>query len=35
MEWKLKTGDLKRYPHFDQVLKPAEITALVTNPLRA
>jgi hypothetical protein len=34
MEWKLKPGDLKRYPHFDQVLKPAEIAALVTNPIR-
>lgn len=34
MEWKLKASDLKRYPHFDQVLKPAEITALVTDPIR-
>jgi hypothetical protein len=34
MEWKLKASDLKRYPHFDQVLKPAEIMALVTDPLR-
>lgn len=34
MEWKLKPGGLKRYPHFDQVLKPEEITALVTNPQR-
>lgn len=34
MEWKLKASDLKRYPHFDQVLKPAEIIALVTDPLR-
>lgn len=34
MEWRLKPGDLKRYPHFDQVLKPADIMALVTDPIR-
>jgi hypothetical protein len=34
MDWKLNASDLKRYPHFDQVLKPAEITALVTDPVR-
>lgn len=33
-EWRLKKSDLKRYPHFDQVLKPDEIVALVTNPMR-
>lgn len=32
--WKLKSSDLKRYPHFDQILKPEEIAALVTNPVR-
>lgn len=32
--WKLKPSDLKRYPHFDQVLKPAEIVAIVTDPTR-
>ena len=26
-EWQLKNSDLKRYPHFDQVLKPDEIVA--------
>ncbi|MFC3712143.1 reverse transcriptase/maturase family protein [Sphingoaurantiacus capsulatus] len=34
MEWKLKPSDLKRYPHFDQILKPADIIALVADPLR-
>jgi hypothetical protein len=33
-DWQLKKSDLKRYPHFDQVLKPAEIVALVTHPDR-
>lgn len=33
-DWQLKKSDLKRYPHFDQVLKPAEIIALVTDPHR-
>lgn len=33
-DWQLKNSDLKRYPHFDQVLKPDEIVALVTNPVR-
>lgn len=33
-DWQLKKSDLKRYPHFDQVLKPAEIIALVTSPDR-
>lgn len=33
-DWQLKKSDLKRYPHFDQVLKPAEIIALVTSPER-
>lgn len=32
--WQLKRSDLKRYPHFDQVLHPDEIVALVTNPTR-
>ena len=32
--WKLKSSDLKRYPHFDQILKPEEIAALVPNPVR-
>jgi hypothetical protein len=34
MDWKLKQSDLKRYPHFDKDLKPAEIMAIVTDPLR-
>lgn len=33
-EWRIRQGDFKRYPHFDQVLKPDEIMALVTNPVR-
>ncbi len=33
-DWQLKPSDLKRYPHFDQVLKPEEVLALVTNPTR-
>ncbi|MCF8882529.1 reverse transcriptase/maturase family protein [Erythrobacter sp. SN021] len=33
-DWQLKPSDLKRYPHFDQVLKPDEIVALVTSPTR-
>ncbi len=33
-EWQLRNRDLKRYPHFDQILKPAEIVALVTDPVR-
>lgn len=33
-EWILKKSDLKRYPHFDQILKPDEIVALVTDPKR-
>lgn len=32
--WKLKASDFKRYPHFDQVLKPAEIEAIVADPAR-
>ena len=32
--WTLKKSDLKRYPHFDQILKPEEIVALVTDPKR-
>ena len=32
--WQLKPSDLKRYPHFDQVLKPDEIVALVTDRIR-
>jgi hypothetical protein len=33
-EWQIGPGDFKRYPHFDQVLKPDEIKALVTDPVR-
>mgnify|MGYP000583082548 CR=1 FL=1 len=33
-EWKLKQSDLKRYPHFDQILKSDEIGAIVTDPIR-
>jgi hypothetical protein len=33
-EWKLKPRDLKLYPHFDQILKTAEIVALVTDAKR-
>jgi len=33
-DWLLKPSDLKRYPHFDQVLKVDEIMALVTDPHR-
>jgi hypothetical protein len=31
-DWQLKKSDLKRYPHFDQVLKPADVIELVMNP---
>lgn len=33
-DWQLKKSDLKRYPHFDQVLKSNEIISLVTDPAR-
>lgn len=33
-EWQIKPGDYKRYPHFDQVLRPDEINALVSDPVR-
>ncbi len=32
--WKLRECDLKRYPHFDQILKAADAEALVKNPER-
>jgi len=34
VQWKLREGDLKRYPHFDQILSPSEIISIVSNPRR-
>lgn len=33
-EWQVKGSDLKRYPHFDQVLSRDEIMAIVSDPKR-